>query len=46
MRLKIIAGNVLWVLVTGLVAFFGVRIGIADHERRSRPALIVGRRGQ
>ncbi len=31
MRLKIIAGNVLWVLVTGLVAFFGVRIGIADQ---------------
>ncbi|MCA9575719.1 MAG: MXAN_5187 C-terminal domain-containing protein [Polyangiales bacterium] len=31
MRLKIIAGNVLWVVVTGLIAFFVVRGSIVDQ---------------
>jgi hypothetical protein len=31
MRLKIIAGNVLWVIVTGLIAFYAVRSSIADQ---------------
>ncbi len=31
MRLKIIAGNVLWVLATGLIAFFAVRGAIVEQ---------------